>query len=67
MAKKRKGVSQRRKQHVATKDLPFEALQRALAWIVNEGMFSELPPHGNTTWTAGQLVVLAVLCRVRRL
>lgn len=61
MAKKRKGANQRKKQQGASKELPFEALERALAWIVNEGIFSQLPLHGNTTWTAGQLVVLAVL------
>ncbi len=61
MAKKHKRANQRRKQQRTTRELPFEALERALAWIVNEGIFSELPLHGNTTWTPGQLVVLAVL------
>jgi hypothetical protein len=41
--------------------VPFEALGRALAWIVNESIFSQLPLHGNVTWAASQLVVLAVL------
>lgn len=61
MAKKRKGTSQRKKQRSTAEGLPFEALERALAWIVDEGIFSQLPLHGNTTWTAGQLVILAVL------
>ncbi len=61
MAKNRERINRVRKQHPATQDLPFQALQRALAWIINEGIFSQLPLHGNTTWTAGQLVILAVL------
>ena len=61
MAKKRKRINRVRKQHPTTQDLPFQALQRALAWVVNENIFSEVSLHGNITWTAGQLVVLAVL------
>jgi hypothetical protein len=61
MAKKRKGIKQGRKNATVTQDLHFEALQRALAWIINESIFSQLSLHGNTTWKAGQLVVLAVL------
>jgi hypothetical protein len=60
MAKKRKGNKQGRKNHT-TQDSRFQALQRALAWIINESIFSRLSLHGNTTWKAGQLVVLAVL------
>jgi hypothetical protein len=41
--------------------LPFQALQRALAWIIDENIFSQLSLHGNITWSASQLVVLAVL------
>jgi hypothetical protein len=36
-------------------------LQRSLAWIINEEIFTELSPHGNTKWSAAQLVCLAVL------
>jgi hypothetical protein len=61
MAKKRKGINQGRKQQPPTQDVPFEALQRTLRWIINEDIFSQLTLHGNITWTAGQLVVLAVL------
>ena len=61
MAKKRKGTNRGGKQQPTTQDVPFQALQRALRWIINEGIFSQLPLHGNITWTAGQLVVLAVL------
>ena len=41
--------------------MPFEALQRALAWIINKDIFSKLTMHGNTNWVASELVVLAVL------
>jgi hypothetical protein len=61
MAKKHKETRQGKKQQPTTQGLPFQALQRALAWIINEGIFSQLTLHGNTTWTAGQLVTLAVL------
>ena len=61
MAKKRKGTNQSGKHDLTTQDLPFQALQRALAWIINENIFSQLTLHGNTTWTAGPLVALAVL------
>jgi len=61
MAKKRKGTNQGKKQQVATQEVPFEALQRALRWIINENIFSQLTLHGNVSWTAGPLVVLAVL------
>jgi hypothetical protein len=61
MAKKRKGTKQGGKHAHTTRDLPFQALQQAMAWIVNEDIFSELTLHGNITWKAGQLVILAVL------
>jgi hypothetical protein len=61
MAKKRKGANQGRKQKTTTQDVPFEALQRALRWIINENIFSQMTLHGDITWAAGQLVVLAVL------
>jgi hypothetical protein len=38
-----------------------DLLRRSLAWIINEKMFAELSPHGNTKWSAVQLVFLAVL------
>ena len=61
MAKQRKATNRGRKQQPATQDVPFQALQRALRWIIDENIFSQLTMHGNTSWTAGQLVVLAVL------
>jgi hypothetical protein len=61
MAKKRKRTNCGGKQRPATQGVPFQALQRALRWIINEGIFSQLTLHGNITWTASQLVVLAVL------
>lgn len=61
MAKKRRGGDGVRKQQHAAQEVPFQSLQRALAWIVNEKIFSQLSLHGNTTWKASQLIVLAVL------
>ena len=61
MAKDRKTTKHGKKHEPATQEFPFQALQRALAWIVNEGIFSHLNMHGNTTWKPRQLVVLAVL------
>jgi len=61
MAKNHKGTKQGKKLQGTTNELPFEALERALMWIVNENIFSQVSLHGNTSWTAGQLVVLAVL------
>ena len=61
MAKERKGTNRRRKHRPTAQDLPFQALRRAMAWIIDENIFSQLTLHGNTTWTAGQLVALAVL------
>jgi Transposase DDE domain len=61
MAKDRKGRKQGGKHQPASRELPFQSLERALAWIVNESIFSPMTLHGNTTWTTSQLVVLAVL------
>jgi hypothetical protein len=36
-------------------------LRQAISWIVDERIFSQLAFHGNTSWVASQLVVLAVL------
>ena len=38
-----------------------DLLQRALRWIVGEGIFDHLPKHGNTSWLPTQLIVLAIL------
>lgn len=61
MAKNRNGNKQGRKHQATAQSSHFHALQRALAWIIDEGIFSQLSLHGNTTWKAGHLVVLAVL------
>ena len=61
MAKKGKATKQGRNKQPTIQGLPFQALQQALAWIINESIFSQLSLHGNTTWVPGQLVVLAVL------
>jgi len=61
MAKKRGGSRRVAKPTPRTQATPFEALQRVLAWVIDEGIFPQLPLHGNTTWKAAQLAVLAVL------
>lgn len=38
-----------------------DLLQRALRWIVGDGIFDHLPKHGNTSWLPTQLIVLAIL------
>lgn len=38
-----------------------DLLQRSLAWVFSERIFEELPRHGNTSWLASELVMLAVL------
>lgn len=38
-----------------------ELLRRSLAWVVSEDIFKHLARHGNTSWLASRLVVLAVL------
>lgn len=38
-----------------------DLLRRSLAWIASEELWTGLARHGNTTWLAGQIVVLAVL------
>jgi hypothetical protein len=37
-----------------------DALRRAVNWIVDESIFRDLKLHGNVSWTAVQLVCLAV-------
>jgi hypothetical protein len=61
MAKDRTGRKQGNKQQPAGREVSFQSLERALAWIINESIFSSMTLHGNTTWTTSQLVVLAVL------
>lgn len=36
-------------------------LQRSLTWVIDEQIFEQHARHGNTSWLASQLVVLAVL------
>jgi hypothetical protein len=38
-----------------------DLLRRSLAWIIDEEMFTELSPHGNTNWKTVQFVLLAIL------
>jgi len=43
------------------KPLNGETLHAAVTWAVGRQVFSDLRRHGNTVWTATELVVLAVL------
>jgi hypothetical protein len=61
MAKKRKQARCDKKRQSANQKVSFEALHRALAWIIDEDIFSQLAFHGNTSWSVGQLLILAVL------
>lgn len=53
----RRSSSAQAKTQICNVDL----LQRALAWIVDGGIFDHLPKHGNTSWLPTQLIVLAIL------
>jgi hypothetical protein len=39
----------------------IDLLKRALAWIVGNRIFDDLPRHGKTSWLPAQLIVLAIL------
>jgi hypothetical protein len=39
----------------------IDLLKRALAWVLNPGIFDNLPLHGNTSWLPVHLVTLAIL------
>jgi len=39
----------------------IESLCGAVSWIVPEGLFNDLPRHGNTRWLPSDLVMLTVL------
>ena len=41
-----------------------DLLQRSLTWAVHERIFEKLERHGNTSWLASQLVMLAILLAV---
>jgi hypothetical protein len=43
------------------KPLNGETLHAAVAWAIGRQVFSDLKRHGNTVWTASELVVLAVM------
>ena len=63
---KRKDSRKAAKNRKAAKEkerLPIngDTLRRAVAWIVDAGIFSQLKFHGNTSWKAVDLVVLAVV------
>src|SRR5579863_2007457 len=63
MSRKQKGTKksvQRRSRVNQGRLTHSDLLHRALAWVIDEKIFSELSLHGNTGWTAGQLVVLRV-------
>jgi hypothetical protein len=38
-----------------------DRLRKALNWVIDEKMFAKLARHGNTSWTASQLLFLTVL------
>jgi hypothetical protein len=54
----RKGSSPQKTIH-DTVHLDF--LRKAMNWVVDASIFHNLKTHGNTSWTAVHLVILAVL------
>jgi Transposase DDE domain len=64
MARKQKQANAARKQPRSTEKSRLthaDCLRQALAWFANNDSFTNLRLHGNVSWTAGQLVLLAVL------
>jgi len=61
MRRKRAGKSERGPLVSQGRASQADLLRRSLAWIINEEMFTKLSPHGNTNWSAAQLVFLAIL------
>jgi hypothetical protein len=44
-----------------TKENYSQLLERAIKWLLNDGIFANLSTHGNTSWQFASLVSLAVL------
>lgn len=59
--RKRKTVGSNSVKKNQEKTTNVDLLQRALSWAVDQKIFAHLKLHGNTTWAASQLVILAVL------
>src|SRR4029453_15708251 len=58
----KKGNRRKRNTNVAVRPrTDADLLRQALHWFGNNESFSELVRHGNVTWSAVQLVTLAVL------
>src|SRR5437879_13208816 len=47
--------------HNSPPPLNGETLRDAMAWVLNEKIFAHLKLHGNTSWQALDLIVLAVV------
>lgn len=58
-AKQRKG--KRRAKQAEAKQENKVQLQQALAWLIDEKIFTGIPLHGNTSWQCSSLVCLALL------
>jgi hypothetical protein len=39
----------------------LDFLRKAMNWVIDSSIFQDLKTHGNTSWAATQLVILAVL------
>lgn len=61
MARKRKQAIRKVRQVSTPKVSPPHGLREALQWFARDTDFADLKVHGNVSWTATQLVVLAVL------
>ena len=54
----KKGTDSRRRSQLP---LNGETLRSAVSWAVNDGIFAQLKFHGNTSWQALDLILLAVV------
>jgi Transposase DDE domain len=54
-------MAKRKDSHKKTRPINGETLQAAVAWAIDEKIFAHLKFHGNTSWQAADLVLLAVV------
>ena len=54
----RQGSSRKK---VVRERVHLDFLRKAMEWVVDQSIFRDVKPHGNTKWVASDLVMLAVL------
>ena len=51
----------RSKRKVVRDTVHLDFLRKAMDWVVDQSIFQDLKTHGNSSWIAERLVMLAVL------